>query len=81
MPEIEFHERKDLSVVAVVHIGGQVVCMSPEAWLETARDIVAQVEAHLIKRAADVLCTCGATPVVGGAEVCLFCGLPKVAHR
>lgn len=65
MPEIEFHERKDLSIVAGVHIGGQVVCMSPEAWLETARDIVAQVEAHLTKRAADlryarrVPCTCG----------------------
>ena len=61
MPEIEFHERKDLSVVAGVHIGGQVVCMSPEEWLETARDIVAQVEAHLTQRALDAAgrCACG----------------------
>ncbi|HMN00716.1 MAG TPA: hypothetical protein PKC99_17055 [Anaerolineales bacterium] len=65
MPEIEFYERIDKSIAVGVHIGGRVVVMSLNEWLETARDIVAQVEAHLTKRATDlrsarrVPCTCG----------------------
>lgn len=65
MPEIEFHERIDKSVAVGVHVGGRVVVMSPEEWLETARDIVAKVEAHLTQRPPDVRsarrvpCTCG----------------------
>lgn len=55
MPEIEFHERIDKSVAVGVHIGGRVVVMSPEEWLETARDIVAKVEAHLTQRPPDGL--------------------------
>ena len=53
MPEIEFHERIDKSVAVGVHVGGRVVVMLPEEWLETARDIVAKIEAHLTQRPPD----------------------------
>jgi len=59
MPEIEFHERKDLSVIVGVHIGGQVICMSPEDWLETVRDIAVQIEARIKKTKIYIPCTCG----------------------
>jgi hypothetical protein len=53
MPEIEFHTRRDGSEVAGVHIGGQVVVMSPAEWADVARDILSQVEAHLTPHAPD----------------------------
>lgn len=51
------------------------VCFEPLA------EGIANIQAVEQTLAPDVLCTCGATPVVGSTNVCMFCGLPKAARR
>ena len=59
MPKVEFHKRSEPPEMAEVPVCGRVIVMSVDGWLDFARDIVKQIEAHLTQRAVDKCWCCG----------------------
>jgi len=78
MPKVEFHKRSEPPEMAEVPVCGRVIVMSVDGWLDFARDIVQQIEAHLTQRAPDLAAPCEnhILYVACGYKYCPNCGKP-----